>query len=86
MTEKSKVYISYLRSKGPRTNKGAKIRRLFDIAGFADFIAQNELTAIKLHVGEAGNDAYVSPVLVRQIVDRIKQAGGRPYLTDTNTL
>ena len=86
MTEKSKVYISYLRSKGPRTNKGAKIRGLFDIAGFADFIAQNELTAVKLHVGEAGNDAYVQPVLVRQVVDRIKQAGGRPYLTDTNTL
>ena len=86
MIEKSKVYISYLRSKGPRTNKGSKICGLFDIAGFADFIAQNELTAIKLHVGEAGNDAYVSPVLVRQIVDRIKQAGGRPYLTDTNTL
>ena len=86
MTEKSKVYVSYLRSKGPRSNKGAKVRGLFDIAGFADFIEQNELTAVKIHVGEEGNDAYVSPVLVRQIVDRIKQAGGRAYLTDTNTL
>lgn len=86
MTEKSKVYVSYLRSKGPRSNKGAKVRGLFDIAGFADFIEQNELTAVKIHVGEEGNDAYVSPVLVRQVVDRIKQAGGRAYLTDTNTL
>lgn len=86
MTDKSKVYISYLRSKGPRTNKSAKIRGLFDIAGFADFIGANEPTAVKLHVGEEGNDAYVSPLLVRQLVDRVKQAGGRPYLTDTNTL
>ena len=56
MTDKSKVYISYLRSKGSRTNKSAKIRGLFDIAGFADFIGANEPTAVKLHVGEEGND------------------------------
>ncbi|HIU64022.1 MAG TPA: DUF362 domain-containing protein [Candidatus Avacidaminococcus intestinavium] len=86
MSKKSKVYISYLRSKSAKTNKAAKIRRLFDLAGFADFLELNELTAVKLHVGEDGNDAYVQPTLVREVVERIRQAGAQPFLTDTNTL
>lgn len=86
MNEKSKVYISYLRSKNIKSNKAAKIRKLFDLAGFADFMEMKELTAIKLHVGEAGNDAYVQPTLVREVVDRVKQAGAQAFLTDTNTL
>lgn len=86
MSEKSKVYVAYLRSKGPRSNKSAKVRNLFDKAGFADFLEQNELTAIKLHVGEDGNDAYLPPILVKQVVERVKLAGAKPFLTDTNTL
>jgi len=44
------------------------------------------LTAIKLHFGERGNNSYISPVYVRQIVDKIRANGGKPFITDTNTL
>jgi hypothetical protein len=44
------------------------------------------LTAIKLHFGERGNNSYVSPVYVRQVVDKIKANGGKPFITDTNKL
>ena len=37
-----------------------------------------DLTAIKLHFGERGNDGYVNPVLVRKVVDRVKACGGNP--------
>jgi uncharacterized Fe-S center protein len=42
--------------------------------------------AIKLHFGEKGNTAYVRPIFLRKVVDRVKQYNGKPFLTDTNTL
>ena len=49
-------------------------------------INQGDLTAIKLHFGERGNNSYISPVYVRQVVDKIRANGGKPFITDTNTL
>lgn len=43
-------------------------------------------TAVKLHIGERGNDGYISPVYVRPIVDKVKACSGQSFLTDTNTL
>lgn len=83
---KSKVYFVNLRARGPKQNKITKIKRLFDSAEFAGIIEKDDLTAIKLHFGELGSDAYINPVFVRQIVDKVKEAKGNPFLTDTNTL
>lgn len=80
------VYFADLRARSPGDNTISKIQRLFDAAGFAGFIGDGDLTAIKLHFGERGNDSYVSPVFVRQVVDKVKALGARPFLTDTNTL
>lgn len=60
--------------------------RLFDAAGFDKRIADGDLVAVKLHFGERGNTAFVSPIYVRRIVDKIKACGGKPFLTDSNTL
>jgi len=83
---RSKVYFASLRSRDENTNTVAKIRELFDRAGFASLIQKRDRTAIKIHFGELGNDSYISPVFVRQIVDKVKACGGLPFLTDTNTL
>jgi uncharacterized Fe-S center protein len=82
----SKVYFSDFRSRNSRENKINKIKKLFKAAGFENIIEKKDLTAIKLHFGEKGNDSYISPVFVRQIVDMVKKAGAKPFLTDTNTL
>ncbi|MHC1683328.1 MAG: DUF362 domain-containing protein [Clostridiaceae bacterium] len=82
----SKVYFVNLRTRNDKNNKISKIRRLFEKAGFDKLVEKNDLTAIKLHFGERGNDTFISPVLVRQVVDKVKEAGGKPFLTDTNTL
>ncbi|MBA3045544.1 MAG: DUF362 domain-containing protein [Candidatus Thermoplasmatota archaeon] len=82
----SKVYfIPFGASKGSENN-GRKITALFEKAGLADCISKGDLVAIKMHFGESGNTTFVSPVLVRSIVDSVKKAGGSPFLTDTNTL
>lgn len=46
----------------------------------------NDLVAIKLHFGEKGNTSYIRPQFIRKIVDEIKQSGGKPFITDANTM
>ena len=60
--------------------------RLYDEAGTLDCIQKGDLVAVKLHVGELGNPNYVQPVFVHDIIRRVKEAGGKPFLTDSNTL
>ena len=84
--EKSIVYFSDLYSDSQSRNLFNKLRMLYDAAGFKDFIDKKSLVAIKLHFGEKGNYTYMHPVAVRQIVDKVKECGGKPFLTDTNTL
>jgi len=83
---KSPVYFASLRARDEKTSTVAKIQTLFDHAGFSSLIEPGDRTAIKLHFGEVGNDSYISPVFVRQVVDKVSACGGRPFLTDTNTL
>lgn len=83
---KSKVYFMDFRSRSRKENKQNKIRRLFDVVGGELVIAKGDLTAVKLHFGEQGGDGFIRPIFVRPIVDKIKEAGGKPFLTDTNTL
>lgn len=82
----SKVYFVNLRARSKGENKITKIKKLFDVAGLGDLLTKNDLTAVKLHFGEAGSDCFISPVFVRQIIDKIKEKGAKPFLTDTNTL
>ncbi|MCC8194418.1 MAG: DUF362 domain-containing protein [Deltaproteobacteria bacterium] len=84
--EPAQVFFADLRARGPKENKLAKIAALFRKAGFETRIPKDALTAVKVHVGERGNDTFISPVLVRKVVDLVKSAGGRPFITDSNTL
>ena len=59
---------------------------LFDAAGFDKLIKPGDLVAIKIHCGEWNNTAYLRPVYARTIVDKIKELGGRPFVTDTCTM
>ncbi|WP_227761895.1 DUF362 domain-containing protein [Zhaonella formicivorans] len=83
---KSKVYFCNMRATKASQSISSKVSKLFDIAGFKNIISENDLTAIKVHFGEKGNNAYISPIYVRQIVDKVKSSGGKPFLTDSNTL
>ncbi|MCK9581083.1 MAG: DUF362 domain-containing protein [Methanoregula sp.] len=83
---KSPVYFASLRAFSDHESTTAKVQRLFDKAGFADMIAPHDKTAIKLHFGETGSDGFISPVYVRQVVEKVKACGALPFLTDTNTL
>ncbi|MFP4364937.1 MAG: DUF362 domain-containing protein [Spirochaetia bacterium] len=63
-----------------------KFEKIVDKLDLNSFIEKNEIVAVKLHVGERGNLGYTNHNFARVLVEKIKQAGGKPYLTDTNTL
>ncbi len=81
----NKVFFSDLRST-PRENILEKLTRLLNEAGIDKKVRPRNLVAIKLHFGEKGNTSFIRPIFIRRIVDRIKELGGFPFLTDTNTL
>ncbi|MCG9968016.1 DUF362 domain-containing protein [Pelotomaculum terephthalicicum JT] len=81
----AKVYFTDMRA-GNDLSLLDKVERLFVRAGLQEIIAPEELVAIKLHFGERGNTGYVRPQFVRRIVDKVKELGGKPFLTDANTL
>jgi uncharacterized protein len=59
--------------------------RLYEKAGTFNCIKKGDLVAIKLHVGELGNPSYLQPFFIHDIVRKVKEVGGKPFLTDSNT-
>lgn len=82
---KSYVFFSDLRVSSERTLFD-KLDILLDRVEIKRKIREKDLVAVKLHFGEKGNTAYIRPIFLRRIVDRIKKLKGKPFLTDTNTL
>lgn len=83
--EKSKVYFGNLRATSSM-NLLQKLEKLVKKAGFEDIDFKEKFVAIKIHFGEPGNLAYLRPNYSKVIVDLIKANGGKPFLTDCNTL
>lgn len=63
-----------------------KTKALCQRVGLAEILSPGALVAVKLHWGEPGNVAFLSPVLVGAVCEEIEAAGARPFLTDTSTL
>lgn len=85
MPDKSTVYFTDLRA-GMKRNLLDKLDTLLESVDIAGRFRKGHLVAVKLHFGEKGNTAYIPPVFVRRVVDRIRETGAEPFLTDTNTL
>lgn len=81
----SRVYFAPMRSRLKRSMV-VRVGQLLDRAGLQDAISDEDLVAVKLHFGEAGNTAFVNPVYLREVVRKVRAAGGKPFLTDANTL
>ena len=63
-----------------------KLARLIMTAGMDQIDFQDKYVAIKIHFGELGNMAHLRPGYARVVVDLVKQLGGKPFLTDANTM
>ena len=81
----SSVFFSDMRA-DPKENLYAKILRLLDMVELEKKVSPRDAVAVKLHFGEKGNTAFIRPIFVRQVVDRLKALETRPFITDANTL
>ena len=83
--EKSKVYFTSFKATG-NENLLQKLHRLIKTAGFENIDFKDKYAAIKIHFGEYGNLAFLRPNYARVVADYVKELGGKPFLTDCNTL
>lgn len=83
--EKSKVYYADFRA-SYRENLLQKLHRLMKTAGFEQIDFNDKFAAIKIHFGELGNLAFLRPNYAKVVADYVKELGGKPFLTDCNTL
>jgi uncharacterized Fe-S center protein len=49
-------------------------------------IGEDDVVAIKLHMGERGNPSYIRPQDVKTLVSRVRASGADVFITDTTTL
>ncbi len=63
-----------------------KLKKLIRFAGIDQIDMDGKFVAIKMHFGELGNISYLRPNYARAVVDVIKELGGKPFLTDCNTM
>lgn len=82
---KSKVYFTDMHTHNS-ISLVDKLEKLIRKAGFEQIDFKNKFVAIKIHFGERGNLAFLRPNFARRVVDIIKSLGGKPFLTDCNTL
>lgn len=83
--EVSNVYFTNLRVKNG-DNLLTKLQRLIKTAGIGTIDFTDKYVAIKMHFGEPGNLAFLRPNYAKAVADVIKELGGKPFLTDCNTL
>jgi uncharacterized Fe-S center protein len=81
----SKVYFA-----SPRVAKWkyadsmpGKLERLLQEIGVSRYFEPREWVAVKTHFGSEGAHRIVRPVFIRKIVDAVKAAGAKPFVTDT---
>lgn len=83
--EKAKVYFTDFRCR-PGKNNLQKLQKLCKKAGIENINFEGKFVAIKMHFGELGCLASLRPRYVKAVADLVKELGGRPFLTDCNTL
>lgn len=84
--EKAKVYFSDFRTKAFGDGLPTKLKKLIKKAGIKQLNMEGKFVAIKLHFGELGNLSYLRPNYSKAVADVVKELGGKPFLTDCNTM
>jgi len=84
--EKSKVYFTDFRTVANGDGLAIKLKKLLKKAGIADIDMEGKFVAIKMHFGEMGNLSFLRPNYAKAVADLVRELGGKPFLTDCNTL
>lgn len=61
----------------------AKFEQILNMIDFKEFINEKDYVAVKTHFGSYGAHRIVRPIFLKKVVDKVKEAGGKPFVTDT---
>ena len=86
MMERSKVYFTNFRTQAFGDGLPTKLKKMIKKAGIGDIDMDGKFVAIKMHFGELGNISYLRPNYAKAVADVVKELGGKPFLTDCNTM
>ena len=81
----SKVYFTNMRT-SYENSLPEKLTRLIKKAGIETIDFADRFVAIKVHFGEPGNLSFIRPNFAYAVAEVIRARGGKPFLTDCNTL
>ncbi|MBQ1351921.1 MAG: DUF362 domain-containing protein [Oscillospiraceae bacterium] len=84
--EKSTVYFTDFHTIAFGDGLPVKLKKLIKKAGIEQIDMEGKFVAIKMHFGELGNISYLRPNYARAVADVVKELGGKPFLTDCNTM
>ena len=84
--QKSKVYFTDFHTEAYGDSLPTKLKKLMKKAEIQELDLDGKFVAIKMHFGELGNVSYLRPNYARAVVDVVKELGGKPFLTDCNTM
>jgi uncharacterized Fe-S center protein len=84
--KKAKVYFTDFRTVAFGDGLPAKLKKLIKLAGIDRLEMDGKFVAIKMHFGELGNISYLRPNYAKAVADVVKELGGKPFLTDCNTM
>jgi uncharacterized Fe-S center protein len=82
----SKVYFIKASVNDGEQTISSKAVKLFKTGGFASCFSENDFTAVKVHVGEDGNNTYIKAACIKGLVGELLTLRTKPFVTDTTTL
>jgi len=82
----SKVYFIKAAINEGQKAISEKAVKLFKAGAFADCFRENDFTAVKVHIGEAGNNTYIKADCFKGLVDELLALKTKPFFTDTSAL
>ncbi len=81
----SKVY--YLQTDYKNIDQNPKqVVKFLDNTELFSLIKPKDNVGIKIHFGEDKNKSYINPRHIKNLVEKVKRIGAKPFLFDTNTL
>jgi uncharacterized Fe-S center protein len=82
----SKVYFIKASIQDGEKAISNKARKLFKAGGFAGSFKENDFTAVKVHVGEKGNNTHLPALCIKGLLDELLKLKTKPFITDTSVL
>jgi hypothetical protein len=82
----TKVWFTSVKENASTHEISEKVLKLYNEADFQKIFTKDEFTAVKIHFGEKNNTGHIKPEWIKALLEKIKESGCKPFLTDTNTL